>query len=164
MPSDAEQNAALAAVCATENYELVARDGLEQLGAFTPIRFEAPPSWLESAIDQARRLGREGNPQAARQVVQNIVGAHDTAVGLGKYREHVTWAEAENARKLGQLAWTWNTLREHAREDVATDRKLELLERFAHEHYGVTELRTERGWAEQQTRVMAILPRAWRNA
>lgn len=161
MRSDAENNATVAAVCAAENYESVARDGLDHLAAFTPIRFDAPPSWLQSAIDQARQHGREGNSQAAGNIVASIATG-GTAHEFGKYRERVTWAEAENARKLAALAWMWSTLRAIARHDVAIDRKLEQLERFAYDHFGVRELRAERGWAEKQTRAEALLPSAWR--
>jgi hypothetical protein len=58
----------------------------------------------------------------------------------------------------------WSTLRTLARHDIAIDRKLEQLERFAHDHFDVSELRTERGWAEKQTRADALLPNAWRAA
>lgn len=147
-----------------ENRGAIARDGLDHLVAFTPLRFEAPPSWLQAAIDQARQHGRDGNVAAARQLVANIASEKDTAVGLGKYREHVTWVEAENARKLSALAWMWATLREDAQRDVALDKRLEQLERFAHDHYAVDGLSVERGWAEKQTRGEHLLPRGWRNA
>ena len=163
-PWNPKVNAECAKLLAGEQYEPVARGGLEHLGAFAPLRFDAPPSWLGSAIEQARQLARDGNTQAARQVVTNAAAEKHTAVDLGKYRDHVTWVERENARRLSALAWMWATLREAASTDVALDRRLEQLERFAHDHYGVTELLTTRGGAEKQTSADYLLPQGWRNA
>lgn len=164
MHSSADTNARLSRLLAGEQHEAVARAGLENLEAFKPLRFEAPPSWLASAIDQARVLGRDGNTQAARQIVANAAAEKHTAVDLGKFREHVTWVEAQNASKLTALAWMWATLMPHARKDAALDKQLELLELFARDHFDVEELRTDRGWAESQTKAHALLPNAWRAA
>lgn len=156
--------ATLSELLAGHDHEAVARDGLEQLHAYVPLRFEAPPQFLASAIERARQLARNGNKQAAAQTVANIANEKGTAIALGTYREHVTWVEHENARKLSALACIWHTLHKTARTDVALHRKLVQLERFARDHYGVNELRITRGWSEQQTRAEHVLPRAWRSA
>jgi hypothetical protein len=173
--SDAEINLKISRLLVGEDYVQVARDGLDHLGAFTPVRFEAPPSWLASAVEQTRQLIREKNYDAARHIVATIASGGQ-GMELGKYRDTLYWAEGQNARKLAALAWMWSTLvsaqqraRGHLRvvgasNDVELDRKLEQLERFVVEHYGVSELRTERGWADSVARQYRLLPTCWRMA
>ena len=179
MPSDAEVNARIARLLSGEQNEAVAREGLANLEAFKPLRFSPPPQWLGGAIEQARQLMRERNYGAADQVVQNIAATQGQAYELGKYRDHVSWVERENGRKLSALAWMWITLMRSRRgqvrqlravgapdnaDDIELDRALERIERFAFEHYGVKELRSERGWAEYITYQAELLPSLWRHA
>jgi hypothetical protein len=154
-------NAQLASLLAGENYGEVAARSAEHLGDYAPLRFDPPPPWLASAIEQARELGRAGNLQAAANVRDNILGSHDQAVELGTYREHVTWVERTNARRLWGLAWLWRTLYRQP-SSVERDRLIERVERFVVDVWELQDLRLERGDAERMTRNEWVLPRAWR--
>lgn len=162
----ANVNARLAQLLAGESYVEAARQAAEHLGDYAPLRFDAPPSWLGSAIEQARELGRSGNLGAARNVLTNILGTHDQRVQLGAYRDHVTWVERTNARRLSGLAWMWRALYAEQRRapSVELDKLLERLERFAHDVWQVQTLQLQRGDAERMTRAEYVLPTAWREA
>ncbi|HEX6239982.1 MAG TPA: hypothetical protein VFZ61_03775 [Polyangiales bacterium] len=161
-----ELNARLSRLLAGEDYTEAAEQAAANLGDYVPLRFDAPPTWLGSAIEQARELGRSGNLNAARNVLANILGTHDQRVQLGAYREHVTWVERQNARRLSGLAWVWRTLYAAQRTSptVERDRLIERVERFAHDVWQVDGLHFQRNEAERATRAEYVLPTAWRAA
>ncbi len=146
------------------NRVAIARVGAANLEQFTPLLYNPPPDWLADAIERARVHARSENYEAARAVVNDTLSPASLPqrAAFGRYREHVTWTHSQNVRRLAALAWVWVRLCQETR-NVELDRTLERVERFAAMHFSVTELRTERGWAERQVK-QSMLPAAWLDA
>lgn len=145
--------------------EQIALHSLEHIGDFAARLYDAPPPLVRKYLEEAQRLIRASQHEAARRVFRDAVESEMFRTELGVYREHVTWVEAENARRLATLAWVHHTLMPRAVEgDDVLMRKLVRLEAFAAEHYGASELSMQRGWADMSTRRTDLLPRSWRHA
>lgn len=142
----------------------IALSGLRNPEIFRPLRFLSAPPPLQRVIDAARSARHAGRIQDAREIYKEAVANPEMYMLLGVYREHLTYTERENARLLAAGAWTYLSLAAHADEgDVPLQVKLKAFRDQLFRDFGVSELKTERGWAEKQTYQGNLLPPIWRN-
>jgi hypothetical protein len=151
----------------------IALEGARHLDRFLPLRFDAPPEWLATAIDKARDLGKLGNRDAAREVMQTTLSNADQRRIFSAYRDKITYIESQNAKRLGALAWTWDTLDKLSKrladkpdpkyDRVEIEQLLLQVERFSFEHWLLAGLSAVRGWAESRVK-QTLLPPAWLTA
>jgi hypothetical protein len=135
------------------NVEQIALGALgSYASSFAAVPYDAPPQALRAAIEESRL--------AMDQALADPVLRYQ----LSEYREALTFAEKENARKLSSAAWAYHTLLPRALEgDLALMAQLEDMREFVLREYGVEALITERGWAEKQTEQRTLLPSVWRH-
>lgn len=132
--------------------------------SFAPSPYNAPPQALREAIEECRQTMRAGRRDAAFARMDKALADPVVRVQLGEYREVLTFAEKENARKLASAVWTYHTLLPRAIEgDLLLMERLEALRVYVFREYGVEALNPERGWAEKQTEQRALLPSVWRH-
>ena len=149
----------------TQNLEAVALEGLDHLDAYRPEPYKAPPAGLARAIDEARHQRAIGRMEGARRVYTDAVSHEPTLKELALYREYLTFAERENARRLSSGCWVLATLLPRAKEgDEPLTNKLAALRTQLIIDYGVAELSTDRGWAEGVCRQFDLLPPIWRHS
>ena len=111
----------------------------------TPRMLPAPDGMATSAISAIDT----GNQSIIGSVLEN----KGTAAAFSKYREQLTWIEADNSRRLELLSWAWETAKESSAADGDVgDQAARALERIALDAWNLDRLSTERGWAERQCR------------
>lgn len=149
----------------TKRAEPIALEALDHPQDFMPRTFAAPDIALAGPLSEALGYLHVGDGQGARKVLLRVCVDPLMRQHLGDYREHVTWTEADNARRLRALAWVHTILLPRALEgdDLLLD-KLRTLETLAETEYGVREIHDKRAWAEAVTRRYDLLPRTWREA
>jgi hypothetical protein len=147
-----------------DNIANIALAGLRSPEMFRPEPCKGPPLPLQRVIDECRTARHMGRVQAAREAYQAAIANPEMLSVLCAYREYLTYRERENARLLAAAAWTYLSLTPHADEgDAPLLAKLKAFRDQLFRDFGVSELRTERGWAEKQTYQGNLLPPIWRD-
>jgi hypothetical protein len=147
------------------NVEQIALGALgSYASSFAAVPYDAPPQALRAAIEESRLAMRAGKRDVAFARMDQALADPVLRYQLSEYREALTFAEKENARKLSSAAWAYHTLLPRALEgDLALMAQLEDMREFVLREYGVEALITERGWAEKQTEQRTLLPSVWRH-